>query len=1015
MHPKTLLLPALLAPGAAFALPEGFEIREFAKPPEVEYPTAISVSPAGDVYVSSDKNASLGHEKNFGKIVRATDTDGDGKADKFVDFVKNVDSPRGSHFVGGTLFLIHPPYLSSFRDTNGDGVADEKKQLVKGFGWGIEHPRGADHTTNGVRMGIDGWLYVGVGDFGMPDAEGTDGRKLALHGGGVVRVRPDGSEIEPYALMTRNHYAPAITPYLDMFVRDNTNDGKGWNTRLHHFTALGDHGYPRLYQNFNDEAIQPLADYGGGSGTGGLFLHEPGFREDYSNTLFTCDWTTGHIYSHPLEPFEASFIAKQEVFHELPRAIDIDVDGHSRLYLADWRNGGYTFEEGKDVGMIQQVVYPAGEPAEYEDVTKAADAPLPELLASPSAVQRLEAQREILARGQKVLFAEKINALALDPKQPLYARVAAIFTFKQLYGKSGTPYLAKLTADPLVREFALRAMTDRRGELEGVPLEPYLAGLKDEDPRVRLQALVGLARLEAKQAAPAILAAAAEWPRDDSEAPQGAHHRLPHTAVKALVEIGNVDACLRALGDPRQSWYALRALQEIHGEAVVEGLVRAADSATDPDLLEGTVGALARLYHVEKEWDRKSWWETRPDDRGPYFEPIEWKGTPQVKQAIERAFSKIPQARHEAVMEVLGKNRVNLSSLELGDLDPVVAAMGADAPLGGGQLRTLLDAARDPNRSWTQRLEIYRALSKAEEKMVMPSRLAVLSQWSEGRRGTPEAVTQAITDFVNETARGEEVAQLRELATKQSDATSRIAWKAMLTVLNSPLAKDEAKQAVRQAIDDNPREVGFFRAIADLKLGGFEPQIEVGLNSDNQRLIRAAEAARDAAAEAASASTGRKVAEVSVEEARAFAMENKGDPATGERLYVSQGCIACHAVDPAAEQKGPYLGTAGSAFTRDYLIDSVLEPDKVVAQGFRTAMFQLNDGGSAMGFVTGEADGVIELRDIAGNVTKIRRENVKERTDLPNSMMPPGLAANLTLEEFASMIEYLVSLRAEQN
>ena len=184
LHNTTTLcaLNLLLGAGLAGAVPEGWKITEFASPPDAEYPTAISAAANGDVYISSDRNGSLGHNKEFGKIVRATDTDGDGKADQFVDFVPHVDSPRGGHFVGDTLYLIHPPYLSSFRDTNGDGVADEKKVLVNGFGWGIEHPRGADHTTNGVRMGIDGWLYISVGDFGMPDAEGADGTRLHLVG-----------------------------------------------------------------------------------------------------------------------------------------------------------------------------------------------------------------------------------------------------------------------------------------------------------------------------------------------------------------------------------------------------------------------------------------------------------------------------------------------------------------------------------------------------------------------------------------------------------------------------------------------------------------------------------------------------------------------------------------------------------------------------------------------------------------------------------------------------------------
>ena len=45
-------------------------------------------------------------------------------------------------------------------------------------------------------MGIDGWLYIAVGDFGMTNARAADGSTYTLHGGGVVRVRPDGSELE---------------------------------------------------------------------------------------------------------------------------------------------------------------------------------------------------------------------------------------------------------------------------------------------------------------------------------------------------------------------------------------------------------------------------------------------------------------------------------------------------------------------------------------------------------------------------------------------------------------------------------------------------------------------------------------------------------------------------------------------------------------------------------------------------------------------------------------------------
>src|SRR5690606_28858628 len=113
-----------------------------------------------------------------------------------------------------------------------------------------------------------------------------------------------------------------------------------------------------------------------------------------------------------------------------------------------------------------------------------------------------------------------------------------------------------------------------------------------------------------------------------------------------------------------------------------------------------------------------------------------------------------------------------------------------------------------------------------------------------------------------------------------------------------------------------------------------------------------------------------KVADFTPGEVLKHAMANSGDVKTGERLFTTQGCIACHSVDPAAEQKGPYLGPSGAKFSRDYLIEAITEPDKVVAQGFRTSVFQMNDGSAKMGFITGEADGVIELRDIAGQASK---------------------------------------------
>jgi putative heme-binding domain-containing protein len=997
----------LAAPGLATAVPEGWKVGVFAAPPEVDYPASISAAANGDIYVSSDPNGSLGKDPQYGRIQRISDTDGDGKADKFQDFVAHVASPRGGHFVGGTFYLIHPPFLTSYRDTDGDGVADEEKLLVEGFGWGIEHPRGADHTTNGVRMGIDGWLYVSVGDFGMPDAKGADGGRFTLHGGGVVRVRPDGSELEPYAVMTRNICDTAISPTLDLFSRDNTNDGKGWNTRFHHYAPLGDHGYPRLYQHFANEAVAPLADYGGGSGTGALFLNEPGFPEGFGDTVFTTDWTTGKVLRHPMQAFEATFKVQQEVFHDLARAIDMDVDGSSRVYLADWRNGGFKFDAGKKVGMIHQVLPPGWKSRPFPKLNEFDDADLVQQIGSDSAVMRLEAQREILGRGQKKVFADSLAALAKDGSAHIYKRVAAIFTFKQLYGAASTKVLVALTEDATAREYALRALTDRKSQLQGVPVEPFLKGLKDPNPRVQVQALNGLARLGASQAGPAILAASRSWSLDRKGLGAGENNIVPHVGIKALVAIKPTAACLAAVADPNTRTVALRALQEIHGAEVADALITMAAKTTDPALLESLLGTLARLYHQEKPWDLKEWWNTRPDDRGPYYAPVEWEATERISQALEASSVKIPQDRQAKLIELLASNRVPVSKLKLAGLDSLAIALSLEKP-DEAALSVLVDAGRDASRPWEQRLEAYRAVGKAERAVATGLKIKVLGAWLES--GAHPDVAKHVADFVNATELGEEVGRLIAIGKSDGDAESRVAWQALITILNSPLSKENSKKEVAKRVAELPLEVGFFLAVADMKAVGFDAQLEAGIKSDNEKTIHAAEAAKKAGSGASQA--GRTVGEMAPADVLAAALQGKGDPVVGERLYVSQGCIACHATDAAAAQKGPYLGAAGAKFQRDYLIQSILTPDSVVAQGFQTVSLKLKDGKTLMGFVTKEEDGVIELRDIAGQVSQVKRAEVKEEQRLTQSMMPAGLAGSLTIEEFVSLIEYLSSLKS---
>ena len=109
--------------------------------------------------------------------MRCIDDDGDGKADRVNLFVK-MDHPRGVIAQDGKVWVLHPPFLSVFSDQDGDGVSDHEDVLVSGLTTSLIDERGGDHTTNGIRMGLDGWIYIAVGDYGFHHAKGKDGTRF---------------------------------------------------------------------------------------------------------------------------------------------------------------------------------------------------------------------------------------------------------------------------------------------------------------------------------------------------------------------------------------------------------------------------------------------------------------------------------------------------------------------------------------------------------------------------------------------------------------------------------------------------------------------------------------------------------------------------------------------------------------------------------------------------------------------------------------------------------------------
>jgi putative heme-binding domain-containing protein len=136
----------------------------------------------------------------------------------------------------------------------------------------------------------------------------------------------------------------------------------------------------------------------------------------------------------------------------------------------------------------------------------------------------------------------------------------------------------------------------------------------------------------------------------------------------------------------------------------------------------------------------------------------------------------------------------------------------------------------------------------------------------------------------------------------------------------------------------------------------------------------------------------------------------RGTTARGQQLVSELGCTACHTVSANEPPKGPFLGAVASIMNRRQIAEAILQPNKSISQGFASYQIELRDRSSVVGFIVREAPDAIVVRNIAGQESRIPTASIVRRSQLPTSLMPEGLTSGITLNEFASLLDYLESL-----
>ncbi|HEV8379882.1 MAG TPA: hypothetical protein VGP99_13610, partial [Tepidisphaeraceae bacterium] len=133
----------------------------------------------------------------------------------------------------------------------------------------------------------------------------------------------------------------------------------------------------------------------------------------------------------------------------------------------------------------------------------------------------------------------------------------------------------------------------------------------------------------------------------------------------------------------------------------------------------------------------------------------------------------------------------------------------------------------------------------------------------------------------------------------------------------------------------------------------------------------------------------------------------------GKMAYEIAQCGVCHKFAEAASQGGvgPDLTSIASRFSRRDILESTIEPSKVVSDQFANTIVRTKDGDTIDGHIMEDtADQlVVQVNPMKPELVKVKKSNVRSSTLSKLSPMPEGLVDVLSKEEILDLIAYLES------
>jgi putative membrane-bound dehydrogenase-like protein len=510
---------------AAIRVPAGLTVELVAAEPDTMDPVDVSWGPDGRMWVVEMADYPLGvdgHGKPGSRVRVLESTRGDGRYDKSTLFAKDLRLANTVIAWRKGVIVVAVPDILYLEDTKGDGHADKVVKLFSGLTEG--NPQ---HRSNGLKWGLDGWLYMANGNSGGKLRSELTGQVLDI-GTRDYRINPDDGRME---LQTgESQFGRSRDDWGNWFGSQNTHP-------IWHY-ALDEHYLRRNRQLVPPDAvvvvpsgpelpevfgISPLVDRfndpeGANHFTSAcsvMIYRDELLGPEYAGNAFVSEPVHNLVSRFILRPKGVTFVGDRAP-GETHSEFFASADNWSRftaartgpdgaIYVVDmyrlviehpewipdaWQKLIGNLRAGEFQGRIYRI-RPKGAPLRTMPRLDRADAHgLVEALKSPNGTVRDLAQEELVWRAEASVT-DDLAQLATDYPSA-QTRVQALATLATL-GRIAPATLERALADPnpWVRREAVR-LTDGFASTDGSLLPAVARMVDDPDPFVRQQVAYAL-------------------------------------------------------------------------------------------------------------------------------------------------------------------------------------------------------------------------------------------------------------------------------------------------------------------------------------------------------------------------------------------------------------------------------------------------------------------------------------------------------------------------------------------